>query len=429
MKLKLKLWSWLLKMPSFIKTPLLRQIVSFPSEIDDSIRFKVAETKEELEQAFKLLHDAYVSENLMQPHPSGMRVTKYHALPSTTTLIALENNVVIGTVSLIRHSVFGMPLSTIFDLKNVPPNARLAEVSSLAIRKENLHRRGRVLFPLMKFLVHYSTEYFGVTHFAIAVNPKWIDFYKSILCFRPLSKRMIENYSFVNGAPALGAILNLTTFKMEYFKVYGHRKLKKNLYAFFSTLPNKNMEFPMRKKSVILDPIMTPEIFKHFFIDKTDVVSTMNDIERYILREMYSDSEFLKLIPASDVLPIHKKRSTKRFDTNLEGRLVLPEGRSIPVTIRTASQGGLGGFVSMTDVGLNTPQKILINIEELKSCELKGHFIRMNEVGEFGFVITEANPDWNQYIHLIEERMLEPAKAEHSKMEMPSDVKRTMSSK
>ena len=49
---------------------------------------KIAETQEELEACFKLLHDAYVSSGFMTPDPSGMRVTIYHALPSTTTLCA-----------------------------------------------------------------------------------------------------------------------------------------------------------------------------------------------------------------------------------------------------------------------------------------------------------------------------------------------------
>src|SRR5690349_659934 len=105
-----------LTLPRFIKSPLIRRMVHFPTEPDNSLRFKIAETKEELEQAFSLLHDAYVKEGLMQPHPSGMRVTKFHALPSTTTLIALEGDVVVGTLSLIRRETFGLPLEKIFDL-------------------------------------------------------------------------------------------------------------------------------------------------------------------------------------------------------------------------------------------------------------------------------------------------------------------------
>lgn len=168
-----RLFKLILKSPGAVRRPLIRRIVEFPTTIDPTLRFKVAETQDELDQAYSLLHDAYLSENLMTSHPSGMRITKYHALPSTSTLIVKEGQTVIGTVSLVRQSAFGMPLEAIFNLNLLPPGSRPAEVSSLAIKNGLRHQRGRILFPLLKFLYHYSTEYFGVTHFLIAVNPKW----------------------------------------------------------------------------------------------------------------------------------------------------------------------------------------------------------------------------------------------------------------
>jgi hypothetical protein len=55
---------------------------------DERLVLKIADTKEELEACFTLLHDAYVGSGFMTPDPSGMRVTIYHALPTTTTLCA-----------------------------------------------------------------------------------------------------------------------------------------------------------------------------------------------------------------------------------------------------------------------------------------------------------------------------------------------------
>ncbi len=46
----------------------------------------------------------------MTPDPSGMRVTIYHALPTTTTLCAKIGDQVVGTLSLIRESALGVPL-------------------------------------------------------------------------------------------------------------------------------------------------------------------------------------------------------------------------------------------------------------------------------------------------------------------------------
>ena len=108
------IWKLLLRMPFFLKSRIIRRLIRFPASTDPSLRFKVAETQEELEQAFAILHDAYVADGLMKPHPSGLRVTKFHSLPSTTTLVAVENGAVVGTVSLVRRNSFGLPLESIF---------------------------------------------------------------------------------------------------------------------------------------------------------------------------------------------------------------------------------------------------------------------------------------------------------------------------
>jgi hypothetical protein len=405
MAIKLNMWSLLLKLPSFIKTPILRQIVHFPVDVSDSLRFKVADTEEELRQAFELLHDAYVHEKLMDPHPSKMRVTKYHALPSTTTLIAIENDIVVGTVSLIRQSAFGLPLKSIFELGSVPPGSRLAEVSALAIKKDHLHQRGRILFPLLKFLFHYSYDHFGVSHFVIAVNPKWIDFYTSILCFKKLSKKTVKNYSFVNGAPAVGGILNLHRVSEEYYKYYNHRRREKNLFAFFRDLECKNMEFPLRKKGVISEPILTPELLYHFFVKKTDCLQAMTEKERAVLREMYDHPEYLKWIPADSVTSFKNKRTGKRFETTLKGRLLLPQDRSTEIRVQAVSQDGIGGFVNPTAVEMTILQTVVINIEEMTPCELKGRFVRVANNGDFGFIISESDKRWSSFIDDLESRM------------------------
>ena len=72
--------------PRAFRFAVYRSFVDCDPKPDSRLVLKIAETREELEGCFILLHDAYVSSGFMQPHPSGMRVTIYHALPTTTTL-------------------------------------------------------------------------------------------------------------------------------------------------------------------------------------------------------------------------------------------------------------------------------------------------------------------------------------------------------
>jgi hypothetical protein len=54
-----------------------RSFVDCDPAPNERLVLKIADTKEELEACFKLLHDAYVSSGFMTPDPSGMRVTIY----------------------------------------------------------------------------------------------------------------------------------------------------------------------------------------------------------------------------------------------------------------------------------------------------------------------------------------------------------------
>ena len=143
----------------------------------------------------------------MKPDPSGMRVTIYHALPTTTTLCAKYDGEVVGTLSLIRDSAFGFPLQSIFDLSGVrAKEGNIAEVSALAVHPKFRKTGGAILFPLMKFMYEYCTTFFDTRHLVIAVNPNRIELYESLLFFQRLTANVVENYDFANGAPAVGRL-------------------------------------------------------------------------------------------------------------------------------------------------------------------------------------------------------------------------------
>src|SRR6478609_8379282 len=86
-------------MPAPVRFKVYRSMVDIDPAPDERLVLKIAETREELEACFRLLHDAYVSSGFMKPDPSGMRLTIYHALPTTTTLCAKYDGRVVGTIS------------------------------------------------------------------------------------------------------------------------------------------------------------------------------------------------------------------------------------------------------------------------------------------------------------------------------------------
>ena len=98
---------------------------------------------------------------------------------------------------------------------------KIAEVSALAVHKDFRKTGGAILFPLMKFMYEYCTTFFDTRHLVIAVHPTRIEMYESLLFFERLTENKVDNYDFANGAPAVGASLDLKHAPRKYREVYG----------------------------------------------------------------------------------------------------------------------------------------------------------------------------------------------------------------
>jgi GNAT superfamily N-acetyltransferase len=276
-------------LPRHWRFALFRSMVDCDFAPGPDLQLKIADTQEELEACFALLHDAYVGEGFMAPDPSGLRVTAYHALPTTTTLCAKVRGRVVGTVSLIREGVFGFPMQTAFDLGAVRARqGRIAEVSALAVHRDFRGTGGRILFPLMKFMYDYATAYFDTRHLVIAVNPNKIEMYESLLFFERLPAAAVERYDFANGAPAVGATLDLARAPEKLRAAYRGCAPARDLYRFFVEHRLPNVLVPNRPYHTTNDPVMTEALIEHFFMRRTQVFQTLGQRQQLLLRSLYA---------------------------------------------------------------------------------------------------------------------------------------------
>ncbi|MBU0969557.1 MAG: hypothetical protein KKC20_02865 [Proteobacteria bacterium] len=287
--------------PKSLGYPLFRRMMKLPA-LPDNLTFGIARTREDLDAAFSLLYDAYLKENITAPLPSRRRITLFHCLPSTTTLVAKRNKEVIATISIIRDGIFGIPAQDIVDLTRFRvPGKRMAEVSSLAMRHDLQGHSSCVMFYLTKYLIKYSRECFGVDRFIIAVHPKRMPLYEGIFLFVPLHKRQINGYEFANNAPAMIATQNLETAEARFRRVYGAAPLHRNLYEFlfraFSTREKACMEFPNPRYVSISDPVMTPDLMDYFFNRVAGLFDSLSDRQLRQLSSVYAHPQFIKVLP------------------------------------------------------------------------------------------------------------------------------------
>jgi hypothetical protein len=398
--------TWLPKSQRF---KVFRSFIDCNPSPSSRLILKVAETREELEACFRLLHEAYVDNGFMKPHPSGMRVTIYHALPTTTTFCAKYDGRVVGTLSLIRESALGVPLQKIFDLSAVvKKSGRIAEVSALAVHKDFRKTRGSILFPLMKFMYEYCTAFLDTRHLVIAVNPGHIEFYESLLFFQRLSAGVVENFDFVNGAPAIGATLDLDEAPEIFRRHYALKPPCRNLYAYFTQLKLPNLEFPNKPSSRTANaPRLTPDLIDYFFNVRTGTFRNLSARKKALLHTLYDQPEYKAVLPElsmrADSIPI---RRHERFPVKCPAKLIVEregEGgrREIPIEVVEVSECGFQAHADGAlplDVWLETIIQLGGgDVSRIRSLARHGS----DSGGIYGFNLEAPDLPWRKFVSAL----------------------------
>lgn len=186
--------------------------------------------------ALRLAHDIYVREGYMEPHPLGMRILlPYHALKTTTVLVARLEGEIVGTLSLMFDSPAGLPMDELYTEalgEARRSGRRLVELSNFAIA--DCARDGAILLHLMRAALRLAMAE-RCDDLVIAIHPKHEPFYRTIWLMERFGD--LSSYQGVRGAPAIGlrGDLNVMTDLLGFF--YGWLPRDCNLFSFVFDLP------------------------------------------------------------------------------------------------------------------------------------------------------------------------------------------------
>lgn len=400
----------LAQLPRNTRFALYRRMIDCDPAPDSRLELKVANTIEELEACFRILHDAYVSAGFMKPSPSGIRITPYHALPTTTTLCAKYDGRVVGTISMIREGVFGFPMQAVFDLSPIrAEEGQIAEISALAVHPDFRKTGGAILFPLMKFMYEYCTQYFDTRHLVIAVNPDRIEMYESLLFFERLRENTVDHYDFANGAPAVGATLDLGRARDVFRRVYSGKAPRKNLYRYFVELRLPHIKLPRRRYHLTNDPVLTPEMLDYFFNRQTPVFDELDDRRRALLWSIYDQPEFRPVLPLlrENYVSSATMRRHQRFSMRCPAEVRLAAGRNEQTVVMTVIELSLTGFQARSKLPLSVGAKgdAFVELGTAERSRLQVEVIRehcSDGASFYGFRVKEADDSWRRCVAALE---------------------------
>ena len=186
----------------------------------DGVTYKVAECREERERAFRMIHDAYTHAGLMPSNFAGMRVTPYHLLPTTAVFLAVKDDEILCTLSLIGDGELGVPMESIYPNEIAALRDKgdyFGELSCLADRRQQSVQVLTVLTNLNGLVRQYA-QYHDMDHLLIAVHPKHERVYRRFFGFRQFG--CLKSYPSVGDRPAIAAIHDFARTEVERYPMY-----------------------------------------------------------------------------------------------------------------------------------------------------------------------------------------------------------------
>jgi hypothetical protein len=268
-----------------------------PAEL--AVTYKIASTREELEQSFGLVWDSYVKVGLQSPDTLPLRFTKYHLMPTTKVFVAIHRaelskekpdydklkqpGEIVGTLTLVRDCAFGLPMeevckASVDGIRN--SGGSPAEVIALAVNPE--YRSHNVMMYLYKLMFEYA-RLCGVTDITCSVTKRHIRFYQTMLLFEPMGD--LKVYGPANGQEVQCHRLNVEHGRAIAEEVYHSQHFDADLYTFFFT---ENEEFG---RAAGEGKPMSPQTLKYFVEERTQMLQQLSASDLQSLRQAYRERD------------------------------------------------------------------------------------------------------------------------------------------
>lgn len=255
----------------------------------DRPSIKIAETRDELEQAFSLVYNEYREEGYIRDSDrSGLHFNIHHILPETVVFVFKSYLKVISTLTLIFDSeTFGLPMDVLYG-KELDAlrrrKRRLVELSSLATAEDA--RWHNVFMYLNRAMVWYAM-YRNATDLCIMVNPKHVDFYKLILLFDDLGP--LQYYSKVS-APAVALRLDLDDVHDKFRETYSALDFDCDVHRFFFNITTTQVASVDEKDLIVKKPrTLDIDTVRYFFIEKKNILKTATPEQMDYVRSIYPE--------------------------------------------------------------------------------------------------------------------------------------------
>lgn len=393
-----KFWNYLKYLPSMLRVNFIRSKFAIDNNLPADLELKIAESKEEILQALKLVHDSYVELGYMERKKEAIRFSKFVALPTTVILIAKYQEEVVGTISIVPDSTFGLPSDLTWNLNSFRDKGLLlGEVSGLAINKNSKMRRGLLFLPLCKLMHEYAIKVMKLDGLIISTTMEVEYFYTDVLLFKKISSDKGQENPIANGNKSSCCFLDLNVAEANYDKVYSSKIPKYNLYSYFfkETLPQINLNF---KKSFVASKLMFKnEALAEIISQNPELLGDFSSTDKIVIANLDSTKAFESLLEIGQLL---KPRDRVSIYENVW--VVNNENQPIKAQLIDASSNGFQVRIKDTDCKFSLKDDIVLLIKYQDHIIVSQGKVRWERNNRLGCqVSSQSQANWKSFIQHV----------------------------
>ncbi len=273
----------------------------------DRYRVRIARDVREYEDAFHLLHIAYVYQGIEAVRSNKMRITPQHVLPEATVFVAYEGEQCVGTMTVTLDSPVGLPLENDYpqELDSLRvAGARPVEYGSLAVVRRCWSTGVTVLLNMAA--TYWAMNMLRASDVVMGINPKAAPVYRAMYGFRQLGE--VKHHSDLT-APVKAMVLDLEK-AVPFMRKHHPKPLGSGLtMTEHSTrrLPDC-VEIPAELRPRDLARWKLPRaVFQEIFIDKSSRLDTLDPTTLAYLKQWRSNQTLDERTRQSQLRVVHAR--------------------------------------------------------------------------------------------------------------------------
>ncbi|MFH1022776.1 MAG: hypothetical protein V1809_05255 [Planctomycetota bacterium] len=206
---------------------------------DTTIAYRIAETREDVEGAVRLVYHNYLDLGYCQSNRFRVHFCLHDILPETRTLVAVRDGRVIAAMTLVFDSTLGLPSGRLYpaELGALHMTGRRAvEISKLSLDRDLGIRGLIVLSGLFRLAWLLACKVRDMTDFVVLVEPHHENFYVKSLLFKRIGG--LKPDPEAADAPSVLLRLDLVGAPEKYRASFGDAPRSSNLYWFCCLAPD-----------------------------------------------------------------------------------------------------------------------------------------------------------------------------------------------